>query len=308
MGARSYQGARWYDPANGRFNRLDPFFGNLTDPQSLHKYLYVHGDPVNGIDPSGLITLSGLGMRMSVGIFLTTVVAIPSIGGFALYNASGLKPDAFVMSISVGLAAAGLGVGVTGHIVGDFKTKDFYFIPGIEGGTAPLSRFKKETGLSVVGAAGFAFNMNSVNDLAGFGFTATFPAVGLRYLDLLIRPFTRGQALNQAVANYLLAIQRLKGGNIVNQRTRTVAIATQSTSGASVIQLGQAVGGFAFGSTVGFGFGVISSRDAVGAVKFILNKAKTTFQDLLGKFEREQIDGVPEELPRKIDQFESDLA
>ncbi len=50
-----YLRARYYDPASGTFNRLDPFFGNLQDPQSLHKYLYVHGDPVQGIDPTGLM-------------------------------------------------------------------------------------------------------------------------------------------------------------------------------------------------------------------------------------------------------------
>jgi RHS repeat-associated protein len=48
-----YLRARYYDPRIGRFNRLDPFAGNFTDPLSLHKYLYVHGDPINGIDPSG---------------------------------------------------------------------------------------------------------------------------------------------------------------------------------------------------------------------------------------------------------------
>jgi hypothetical protein len=47
--------ARYYDPTTGRFNRLDPFFGNQFDPQSFHKYLYTHADPVNGIDPSGEI-------------------------------------------------------------------------------------------------------------------------------------------------------------------------------------------------------------------------------------------------------------
>ncbi|QDU80097.1 tRNA(Glu)-specific nuclease WapA precursor [Polystyrenella longa] len=51
---QQYLRARYYDFATGTFNRLDPFFGNLKDPQSLHKYLYTHGDPVNGIDPSGL--------------------------------------------------------------------------------------------------------------------------------------------------------------------------------------------------------------------------------------------------------------
>jgi hypothetical protein len=34
---------------------LDLLSGNMQDPQSLHKYLYVHGDPVNGIDPTGLM-------------------------------------------------------------------------------------------------------------------------------------------------------------------------------------------------------------------------------------------------------------
>jgi len=52
--AMQYLRARYYDPAAGRFNRLDPFFGRLTDPQSLHKYLYVHGDPIARVDPRGL--------------------------------------------------------------------------------------------------------------------------------------------------------------------------------------------------------------------------------------------------------------
>ncbi|MCA9039981.1 MAG: RHS repeat-associated core domain-containing protein, partial [Planctomycetaceae bacterium] len=55
---QQYLRARYYDMATGRFNRLDPYFGNLRDPQSLHKYLYTHADPVNGVDPSGLYSLS----------------------------------------------------------------------------------------------------------------------------------------------------------------------------------------------------------------------------------------------------------
>jgi len=43
---QQYLRARFYDPASGTFNRLDPFAGNLADPQSLHKYLYAHGNPV----------------------------------------------------------------------------------------------------------------------------------------------------------------------------------------------------------------------------------------------------------------------
>ena len=58
---------RWYDPVTGRFNRLDPFFGNLSDPQSLHKYLYVHADPVNGVDPSGMMIGGIGGFAMAMG-------------------------------------------------------------------------------------------------------------------------------------------------------------------------------------------------------------------------------------------------
>lgn len=39
-----------------RFNRVDPFFGNIQDPQSLHKFVYVQGDAVNFVDPSGQFT------------------------------------------------------------------------------------------------------------------------------------------------------------------------------------------------------------------------------------------------------------
>ena len=51
---QQYLRARYYDSATGTFNRLDPFFGNNNAPQSFHKYLYTHGDPVNGVDPTGL--------------------------------------------------------------------------------------------------------------------------------------------------------------------------------------------------------------------------------------------------------------
>jgi RHS repeat-associated protein len=62
---QQYLRQRYYNPTTGRFNRLDPFFGNLDDPQSLHKYLYTHADPVNGIDPNGL---------MSVGSMMSSIV------------------------------------------------------------------------------------------------------------------------------------------------------------------------------------------------------------------------------------------
>jgi RHS repeat-associated protein len=51
--------SRWYKPGIGRFNRLDEFAGNTFDPQSFHKYLYAHANPVTNRDPSGRITSIG---------------------------------------------------------------------------------------------------------------------------------------------------------------------------------------------------------------------------------------------------------
>jgi RHS repeat-associated protein len=67
---QQYLRQRYYDPTTGRFNRLDPFFGNIDDPFSLHKYLYTHGDPVSGIDPSGESlagAVASIGISMSIG-------------------------------------------------------------------------------------------------------------------------------------------------------------------------------------------------------------------------------------------------
>jgi|GEM_PF-6739520 len=44
---------RWMNPQTGRFWTMDTFEGDQKDPQSLHKYLYCSGDPVNLGDASG---------------------------------------------------------------------------------------------------------------------------------------------------------------------------------------------------------------------------------------------------------------
>ncbi len=61
-----YLRARPYDFANGRFLRMDDYAGSNQDPQSLHKYLYTHADPINGIDPSGLLQLAELGTVQAI--------------------------------------------------------------------------------------------------------------------------------------------------------------------------------------------------------------------------------------------------
>jgi len=69
--------ARWYSASNARWERLDPFNGNPHDPFSFHKYGFVHGDPVQGIDPTGMffsvsMAISAFNTAMTVG----TVVGV----------------------------------------------------------------------------------------------------------------------------------------------------------------------------------------------------------------------------------------
>ena len=63
-----YLRARYYNPANGLFNQNDPYAGNLQDPQSLHKYAYCHNNPVNNIDPTGMMEFSLTGLMISIAI------------------------------------------------------------------------------------------------------------------------------------------------------------------------------------------------------------------------------------------------
>ena len=48
-----YYEARYYDSAIGRFTAVDPWSGELTDPQTLNKYAYVTNNPLKYVDPSG---------------------------------------------------------------------------------------------------------------------------------------------------------------------------------------------------------------------------------------------------------------
>ncbi|MDT9682396.1 RHS repeat-associated core domain-containing protein [Streptomyces sp. TRM76323] len=54
-------GARYYDPHLGRFTQPDP------SGQENNPYLYATGDPVNNTDPTGLLSIDGIGNALGIG-------------------------------------------------------------------------------------------------------------------------------------------------------------------------------------------------------------------------------------------------
>lgn len=52
-----YFGARYYDPATGRFTTRDTVFGDLENPQSQNRYVYCRNNPHKYVDPDGRWTI-----------------------------------------------------------------------------------------------------------------------------------------------------------------------------------------------------------------------------------------------------------
>ncbi len=52
-----YLRARYMDPSTGTFTSMDSYGGSISDPVSLHKYLYANANPVTYSDPSGYFSL-----------------------------------------------------------------------------------------------------------------------------------------------------------------------------------------------------------------------------------------------------------
>jgi RHS repeat-associated protein len=52
-GSSYYAQQRYYRPGIGRFNRIDPWEGDVLRPITLNKYLYAAGNPLRYVDPDG---------------------------------------------------------------------------------------------------------------------------------------------------------------------------------------------------------------------------------------------------------------
>jgi RHS repeat-associated protein len=107
-----YLRARWMDPVVGRMLGMDPFSGFSASPHSLHKYAFNHQDPVNRIDPSGMISVGAVitaGMNVvsaSVARVGVSFAASKAAGGMALRTV-GVATQRAVNAILVRLVGSG---------------------------------------------------------------------------------------------------------------------------------------------------------------------------------------------------------
>ncbi len=79
-----YNRARYLSVSTGRFWSMDTFEGDEGSPLSLNTYLFVNGEPVDGKEPSGHVTLAGELVEVSVENILqglaTTALLARSLG------------------------------------------------------------------------------------------------------------------------------------------------------------------------------------------------------------------------------------
>jgi RHS repeat-associated protein len=101
--------SRYYDTGQGRFLSNDTFRGNELTPPSLHRYSYVHNNPVKYADPSGNTPLLILGVPA-----LVLVIGLYLALGLGLYHEfSHPRPGASTASrICIGLVKGFVAWGV----------------------------------------------------------------------------------------------------------------------------------------------------------------------------------------------------
>ncbi|HEX3554612.1 MAG TPA: RHS repeat-associated core domain-containing protein [Thermoanaerobaculia bacterium] len=104
-----YLRARYYDPSLGRFLGRDSVAGSPESPETHDPYVFVGNDPVNQIDPTGLVYWSAFGKASLsfVGSVLMTGGGIAMIigGGATEVGSGGITTP---VSAPVGLAGMGL--------------------------------------------------------------------------------------------------------------------------------------------------------------------------------------------------------
>lgn len=125
-----YMGARYYNPALGRFLTPDSTVSNPAVPSTLNRYTYANNNPVNLLDPGGQSFWKSVKswFKQTVGIaimVLSTMIGQPWIGAIVASAVStavnGGTFANFAVGVGIGFAAGwagGFGGGLLGNTLG----------------------------------------------------------------------------------------------------------------------------------------------------------------------------------------------
>ena len=110
-----YYGARYYDPALGRFVQADTIVPEPGNPQALNRYSYVYNNPLKYTDPDGRIAFAiplisgGVAAVVAGAVDLAKqlVVDQKDIGEVNWAEVGGAAAGGFVAGATMGLAPAG---------------------------------------------------------------------------------------------------------------------------------------------------------------------------------------------------------
>lgn len=165
-------GWRQYDAQNGRFISQDPVAGGLMTPLTLNPYLYCLSDPINRVDPTGMIVawLAGgiVGAVVNVGMkFAGDVVNSVASGkwtGSSWESYVGAAAGGFVEG-SVFVVAGPTAAGAAGAATETLVTNGLSMIAGEKG-------YRKEDGYTVGKLLGDTAISGAKGAAAGFAWGA----------------------------------------------------------------------------------------------------------------------------------------
>lgn len=166
-----YVNARDYDARSGRFISRDLFSGIVTLPITFNAYSYAMGDPINRIDPTGMIAA-----WLGAGIVGAVVNVVTKVAGDVVESIATGKPHVSSWQSYLGAAAGGFtygtvfaatgnmaAAGVAGGAVESFASNGLSMLTGKEG-------FRAEDGYSWKNLLGSTIKDGAAGAAAGYLF------------------------------------------------------------------------------------------------------------------------------------------
>lgn len=130
-----YLRARYMNPATGTFTSMDTYGGSLSDPMSLHKYMFANSNPVKYCDPSGHFTLvetmavSAIVSSLEYGVLYC--IAINTDEKYGTDFHSKFSWERFIIVLGQSLILGAIGYGISSLYINPILNSSFGELSGL---------------------------------------------------------------------------------------------------------------------------------------------------------------------------------